>query len=210
VLLSQTTCDLIKRALPPDVTVRELGQYRLKDLLQPERIFLRRMAVFVGGCTLETAGADCAVPEGATALALDIFDGLTALVEQSLVQQREESGEPRFGLLRVIREYALEQLEASGEAEALQRAQAAHYLALAERAEPEMTGSAAGVWLEQLEREHDNLRAALGWARERSAETGMGLVAALWRFWWTRGARTRRVGVGRGEAGVGACTLGNR
>jgi hypothetical protein len=97
-------------------------------------------------------------------------------------------------MLQVIREYALVGLEASDgeaegkEAQALRRVHAAYYLALAERAEPELTGSAAGAWLGRLEHEHDNLRAALGWAHKRSAvEMGLGLVAAIWRFWWTHG-----------------------
>jgi predicted ATPase/class 3 adenylate cyclase len=159
------------------------------DLLQSEeqRLFCR-LAVFVGGCTLGAAEAVCAAPAGFVSLELDPLDGLSALVDHSLVQQREEGGEPRFGMLQVIREYALEQLEASGEAEALRRVHTAHYLALAERAEPELSGSEQGVWLEWLEREHDNLRAALGWARERrEMETGLRLAGALGRLWFRRG-----------------------
>jgi predicted ATPase/transcriptional regulator with XRE-family HTH domain len=164
------------------------------ELLQPEeQMLFRRLAVFVGGCTLEAAEAVCAAPEGAAPLRLDLLEGLSRLVDQSLVQQsgEESGGEPRFGLLQVIREYALEQLEASGEGEALRRAHAAAMMALAERAEPELTGPEAGVWLERMEREHDNLRAALGWAVERGeqgeVETGLRLAAALGRFWEARG-----------------------
>jgi predicted ATPase/class 3 adenylate cyclase/Tfp pilus assembly protein PilF len=159
------------------------------DLLQPEeRRLFRRLAVFVGGCTLEAAEAACVAPAGAAALELDLLDGLSALVDHSLVQLRDEGGEPRFGMLQVIREYALERLEASGEIEALRRAHAATFLALAERAEPELSGLEGAAWQERLEREHDNLRAALSWAQSRGdAETGLRLVAALWRFWWARG-----------------------
>jgi non-specific serine/threonine protein kinase len=151
-------------------------------------VLFRRLAVFVGGGTLEAAEAVCAAPEGVAPLALDLLEGLTTLVDHSLVQPREEGGEPRFGMLQVIREYALERMEASGEAEALRRAHAAAVLALAEKAEPELTGPAAGAWLDRLEREHDNLRATLGWAREQGeAETGLRLVAALRLFWMGRG-----------------------
>jgi predicted ATPase len=160
-----------------------------EGLLAPgERILFRRLSVFVGSCTLEAAEAVCAAPVGPAPLGLNVLEGLSALVDHSLVQQREEGGEPRFGMLHVIREYALEQLEASGEAEALRLAHATCYLTLAEQAEPEFTGSAAGAWLERLEGEHNNLRAALGWAQARGeVETGLRLVAAPRGFWWGRG-----------------------
>ncbi len=160
-----------------------------EDLLAPdEQVLFRRLAVFVGGCTLEVAEALCAAPAGAEPLGRDALDGLGALVDQSLVQQREEGGEPRFGMLHLLREYALERLTASGEAEALQRGHAAYFLALAERAEPELMGSEQRSWLDRLEREHDNLRVALGWSEARGeAETGLRLVAALWWFWLIRG-----------------------
>jgi predicted ATPase/transcriptional regulator with XRE-family HTH domain len=153
-----------------------------------EQALFRRLAAFAGGCALEAAQAVCAAPVGAEPLGADLFDGLGALVDQNLIFQREEDGEPRFGMLHVIREYALERLEASGEAEALRRAHAAYMLALAERAGPELTGPEAVAWLGRMEREHDNLRAALGWARERGeVATGLRLVASVFRFWMARG-----------------------
>jgi predicted ATPase/class 3 adenylate cyclase len=160
-----------------------------EDLLPPaERVLFRRLTVFAGGCTLEAAEAVCAMPHGAAPLGLDVLDGLSTLAEQSLALQREEGGEARFGMLHVIREYALERLASSDEAEALRRAHARYFLALAERAEPELTGPEAAPWLERLEREHDNLRAALGWVCERGeVEMGLRLVAALSRFWDMRG-----------------------
>jgi predicted ATPase/class 3 adenylate cyclase len=157
-------------------------------LAQEEQHLFRSMAVFVGGCTFEAAEAICAAPEGAVPLGLDLLEGLSALIYHSLVQQREEGGEPRFGMLQVIREYALERLEASGEAEALRRAHADYFLALAERMEPPLQGPETGAGLGRLEREYDNLRAALGWAQERGeAEIGLRLVAALREFWNARG-----------------------
>jgi predicted ATPase/transcriptional regulator with XRE-family HTH domain len=153
-----------------------------------ERVLFRRLAVFAGGCTLQAAETVCAAPRGTTPLRIDVLDGLTALVDQNLVQQRDEDGEPRFGMLHVIREYALDRLEASGEAEPLRRAHAAFMVALAERAEPELTGPQSGTWLGRLDREHDNLRAVLGWALGRGErEIGLRLVASLYRFWMGRG-----------------------
>jgi predicted ATPase/class 3 adenylate cyclase len=160
-----------------------------EELLTPqEQVLFRRLAVFVGGCTLEAAEAVCAAPAGAEPLDGEVLDGLGVLVDQSLLQERHDDGEPRLGLLQVIREYALERLEASGEAEALRQAHTAYFLTLAERAEPVLTGPEQQGWLDRLEREHDNLRAALGWARERGeAEAGLRLVAALRWFWFVRG-----------------------
>ena len=153
-----------------------------------ERMLFRRLSVFAGGCTLAAARAVCAAPAGTDPLRTDLLDGLGALVDHSLVHQREEDGEPRFGMLHVVREYALTRLQTSGEAETLRRDHAVHMAALAERAEPELSGPEQGAWLNRLERERDNLRAALAWATERSeAETGLRLVGALGRFWLARG-----------------------
>jgi tetratricopeptide (TPR) repeat protein len=123
------------------------------------------------------------------ALELDLLDGLSSLVDKSLLRQFEASdGEPRFSMLETIRDYATERLIESDEYEPLRRAHAQYFLALAEQAEPELTGPRQADWLKRLEGEHDNLRAALGWAREQNAaETALRLAAALWRFWYTRG-----------------------
>ncbi len=173
------------------------------DLLTPdERVLFRRLAVFAGGCTLEAAETVCVAPEGALPLALDPLDGLDSLAAKSLLRQAEGSetaDEPRFRMLETIREFGLEQLEAveaSGgrppEAMALRRAHLNFALDLAERADPRLRGPDATIWLERLEREHDNFRAALGWARERGrtggeATRGLRLAAALAYFWFSRG-----------------------
>lgn len=155
------------------------------DLLAPEeqRLF-RRLAVFVGGCTLEAAEAVCAAPAGVASLETGVLEGLGALIDQSLLWQRtagqegherqeqKEAGEPRFVMLYVIREYALEQLEASGEDEALRRAHAAYYVACAEQLWTESTEAADAhayfAHVERLEPEQDNVRAALAWLRARA------------------------------------------
>jgi predicted ATPase/class 3 adenylate cyclase/DNA-binding XRE family transcriptional regulator len=177
-----------------------------EDLLTPEddRLF-RRLAVFVGGFTLEAAEAICAAPEGAEPLRLEVLEGLGTLADQSLVQQQtvgddegeEGSGEARFRLLYVVREYALERLEASDgsakgqasqEAEALRRAHAVYYLGLAEERGFAAYGPEGAAWLGRLERDHDNFRAALAWAREHGeVEVGLRLAASLGPFWYTRG-----------------------
>jgi predicted ATPase/class 3 adenylate cyclase len=162
-----------------------------EDLLEPaERTLFRRLAVFVGGWTLEAAEAVCAAPEGVPPLGLDVLEGLERLVDHSLVQPVDVEGAARFRLLYVVREYALEHLEVGGEVEALQGTHAAYYLGLAELAEPELHGRAQVVWLDRLEMDHDNFRAALTWARAHSqteAERGLRLAAALESFWFARG-----------------------
>src|SRR5262249_29713344 len=129
-----------------------------EGLLSPqEQVLFRRLAIFVGGCTLEAAEAVCVAPERAAPLGVDLLDGLGALVEHSLVQQREEGGEPRFSMLHVIREYALERLMVSGEAEALSQAHLAYYLTLADRYHhATLVEQAIREWNDRLEREHDN------------------------------------------------------
>ncbi|MDP9370305.1 MAG: tetratricopeptide repeat protein [Chloroflexota bacterium] len=165
-------------------TLRDLIAWS-HDLLAPEeRTLFRRLAVFAGGCTFEAAEA-VADPDGE----LNALDGLESLVDKSLLQQTEEAdGQPRFGMLETIREYGLERLWEADEAEEVRARHAAHYLTLAEQAEPELTGPEQATWLERLEANHDNLRAALGWSDEAGeTETGLRLAGALRRFWWVRG-----------------------
>ena len=136
------------------------------DLLSPqEQCLFRRLSIFVGGCTLPAVEAIC------TALsdeAESVLDGVTSLVDKSLLQQTEQGQEePRLTMLETIREYGLAALAESQEMEVTRQAHAAYYLALAEQAEPELGGPRQAVWLEQLEREHDNLRAVLRWSLER-------------------------------------------
>ncbi len=178
------------------------------DLLSSEeqRLF-RRLAVFVGGCTLDAAEAVCApsVDLGAGSdgrvstpysdhFPPPVLDGLASLVDKSLLRQEDEpstantTGEPRFLMLQTVLEYARERLEASGEVEAVRRGHAVYYLALAEQAEPQLYRADQRVWQERLDTEHDNLRAALWWSVVGGeAESGLRLGGALWRFWWVRG-----------------------
>ncbi len=161
------------------------------DLLAPEeRTLLRRFAIFAGGCTLEAAETVCAAPGGAEPLALDVLDGLDSLAAQSLLRQHEsgEDDNPRFRMLETIREYGLEQLHESGEAHALQQAHIEYFIALAEQAAQWFRTPQERRWLEMLEREHDNFRAALGWAREQAdSPNGLRLAGALAYFWFSSG-----------------------
>ena len=157
------------------------------DLLsENERLMFRRLAVFAGGWTLEAVEGVCPIGRGLTGT---LLDGLASLMDKSLVREHQElDGETRFGMLETIREYALDQLEATGELESLRAEHAAYYLALAERAEPALTGPEQAEWLARLEREHDNVRAALAWARETgNGGLGLRLAVAVWRFWYTHG-----------------------
>ncbi|MDQ5853440.1 MAG: tetratricopeptide repeat protein [Chloroflexota bacterium] len=160
------------------------------DLLdERDKLLFRRLAVFAGGCTFEAVAGVCD-PDGT--LVVDVLDGVESLVNQSLLRETETtSGEPRFTMLQTICEYALERLEASGEAATLQHQHAGFYLALAEEAEPHLKGAQQVAWLERLETEHDNLRAAL----HRSMESGdtasaLRLAGALAWFWRLRGYLT--------------------
>ncbi len=160
------------------------------DLLDPaEQTLFRRLATFVGGWTLSAAEAVCMGPIGTPGLLPEeVLDGLESLLEKSLVQETEPVGaQLRFSMLETIREFALEQLMESGEAEAVQQQHAEFFLSLAEQAEQEMV-QAERVWLARLQPEVDNLRVALTWARHRGQlDYGLRLAAAVWPFWRKQG-----------------------
>jgi predicted ATPase/DNA-binding CsgD family transcriptional regulator len=169
------------------------------DLLDAgERRLFRRLALFAGGCTVEAAEVVCGMDGD---LGLEVLDGLAALVDHSLLRQEEQAdGEPRFLMLETIREYGLEQLEASGESAELGERHAEHYLAFAEETNLRLRGPERSIGLERFEAERDNLRAAMAWARQEAgrrgprvaagapvAEIGLRLAAAQWWFWLLRG-----------------------
>jgi predicted ATPase/DNA-binding CsgD family transcriptional regulator/DNA-binding XRE family transcriptional regulator len=163
------------------------------DLLDAgSRSLFGRLAVFVDGWTLDAAKVVCQIPSGAAPLRLDTLTELGVLLDQSLIAQRMSEDwvteTPRFEMLHIVREFALEQLEASGEAEAVRRAHARYVLAFAEEAEPELRGPDDITWMKRVERELGNVRAALQWARAAGeAELGLRLATALWRFWTEAG-----------------------
>jgi predicted ATPase/class 3 adenylate cyclase len=150
------------------------------DLLEPEeRRLFARLAAFRGGWTLESAEAVCG-----PGLSLDVIDGMGSLVDKSLIGQEQfREGKVRFRMLETIHEFAAERLAGSGELEDIRRNHAQHFRDLAEEAEPHLTGEEQARWMQRLEREHENLRAALDWA-ESAPDADMALrIAAIWRFW---------------------------
>jgi predicted ATPase/DNA-binding XRE family transcriptional regulator len=168
------------------------------DLLnEEEQALFRKLAVFAGGCTLAAAERVFALgspalgqePVTGSRATSDVVDLVASLIDQSLLRTTVTAmGEPRYAMLGTVRDYGIERLHECGEDADARRAHAAYYLALAERAEPELTGPSQARWLEQLAIEHDNLRAALIWSLDGAdARTAVCIVGALWRFWWLRG-----------------------
>lgn len=157
-----------------------------EDLLPATtRWLFRRLATFPAGCTLgavEALAAHPSVDRG------NLLGELGVLVDSSLVQrEQDDDGQPRFAMLETIREFALERLRDHDEAEDAGEAQALYCLALAESAEPSIEGADQGDWAQRLEREYENLRAALLWLEERERfEEGLRLIVALARFWERR------------------------
>jgi len=150
------------------------------DLLDPaEQALFRRLAIFVGGFSIEAAAAVCDASESA------VLESIGSLIAKSLVRyEGDPDGEPRYSMLETIREFGLEQLAASGDAEEIHRRHAEWCLAFAERVGPHAEDPDAAVWLEPLEREHANLRAALGMLVEQGDGVRLTRMAgALWRFW---------------------------
>jgi predicted ATPase/class 3 adenylate cyclase len=157
------------------------------DLLEAaDRRLFDRFSVFAGGACLAQAEPVCGPP---TELGTDVLDGLSSLAEKSLVRGAPTSTEdPRFLMLATIREYGLEKLAVDGDADSLRQRHAETFAALVEEAEPHVTGSDASRWLDRLELDHDNVRAAFEWAIAADlAELAARLLAAIWRAWQIRG-----------------------
>jgi predicted ATPase len=181
--------DLLKGerdADPRQQTLRATIGWSYDLLSDEEQRLFRRLAVFAGGCTYEAAekiaGADP--------------DTRQSLLDKSLVRKRDAALGPRYWMLETIRDYAVERLEGSGEAEEMRRRHHRHFLDLAEEAEA-VTGPDhrdADIWVSRLQEEHDNLRAALdGLIASAEGEAAQQLAGALWKFWYMTGA----IGEGR-------------
>jgi non-specific serine/threonine protein kinase len=157
------------------------------DLLSPpEQVLFRRLAVFAGGFAVEAAEKICA---GTSVGERDILDLLTNLVNKSLIVFDELEGRARYRLLDSVRQYGRDKLQESGETELVLQRHRDWYLQFAEEANPKLRGREQDVWLDRLETEHDNLRAALAWneASPDAVDGRLRLAGALWWFWYMNG-----------------------
>ena len=168
------------------------------DLLgEPEQHLCRCISVFVGGCTLEAVavvygGNGEPGVSASKAVSDDIVNEVESLIAKNLLRQIEGvEGDSRFLMLETIREYGLEQLESSGEGPGVNRRHAEYFLMLAEEADPHLRGPNQPQWLDRLEAEHANLRAAMVWSQESGDdELGLRIAAVLAWFWRLRGHLT--------------------
>jgi non-specific serine/threonine protein kinase len=200
-----------RTADPRHQTLRATLDWSHGLLCEAERVLFRQLSAFAGSWTLEAAeavGLGDGLEEG------EVLDVLSGLVDKSLVEVGEgEHGGMRYTMLEPVSQYAREKLKEGGEEDAVRRRHAGFFLALAEEAEPGLSGSDQEAWLRRLEREHANLRAALSWtldppvreSREhRRTELGLRLAGALGRFWGVYGPSEGRSwlekGLARGRA----------
>jgi non-specific serine/threonine protein kinase len=217
-----------RTALPRQQTLRGAMDWSYDLLSEAERVLMRRLSVFAGGWTLEAAEAvcgDCGVRRAGCGLPgadrpirkphstihdHEVLNLLTGLVDRSLVVYEETGAGGRYRFLETMRQYSSERLEEAGETDAARGRHLAFFLRLAAAAEPHLTGAEQGEWLDRLETELDNVRAALDWAGSSDAghrsigerpdapelatlpagEAGLRLAGALWRFWAVRGYLT--------------------
>jgi predicted ATPase/DNA-binding CsgD family transcriptional regulator len=208
-----------RTALPRQQTLRGAVDWSYDLLSEPEQILLRRLSVFAGGFTLEAAEAIVSGSrfnvqrEGQTlSVEPETLNVVIGLVDKSLVQVVEDSdGERRYRLLETLRQYGEEKLAEHGELARVRNWHRDHFLAVAEEAEPHFTGPGQVAVLRRLDRELDNLRAALAWCHEEEVGSSgrvsgppdraadlptrpssgydaiTRLIGASWRFWWLRG-----------------------
>jgi predicted ATPase/DNA-binding CsgD family transcriptional regulator len=167
-------------------TLRASVEWSHQLLSEHERVLFRRLAVFVGGWPLQAAEAVCALPPLGRG---QIAGLLAALVDKSLVQAGQTVAGSQYRLLEVIRAYADERLAESGEADQTRAQHGAYYVELAEQAGTEILGAGLEAWVQRLDQETGNLRAARTWCAEDPARADLGLclAAGLWSYWHPRG-----------------------
>jgi non-specific serine/threonine protein kinase len=178
-----------RAALPRHQTLRTLIDWSYDLLSEPEKNLFQRLSVFAGGFTVD-AVKDVAVGSGV--LRSQVINLLGQLIDKSLVTLRagleDSKPETRYGMLETIREYARDKLNESGEMEELRHRHRDYFIALAEQAEPKLKGVEQFKWLDRLELEHDNLRAAWHCAIESDAALALRIVSALFDFWYMLGS----------------------
>ncbi len=173
-----------RTVLPRQRTLQATIDWSYKLLSEEERVLIRRLSVFAGGWTLEAAERVCANEELGSDQILDL---LLRLVDKSLVVADMDANEPRYQMLETIRQYAQEKLDEAGESSLARDRHLIYFRRLAEQAKPQLISSQQLVWLDRLEIELDNIRAALSWAQEGGAvEVGLHLATDLEMFWLYR------------------------
>jgi predicted ATPase len=183
--------DLLKggsrTASPRQQTLRSLIDWSF-DLLDPaEQSLLARLAVFSGGWTLEASEIICSDDE--TVAQESVLDLTASLADKSLLVVDVANEATRYRMLETIRQYSQERLHQSGQVETFRARHLAHFLSIAKQAATELHGADQNAWFDRLEREHDNVRAALSWGstRESAAANALQLAANLAHFWMVRG-----------------------
>jgi predicted ATPase/DNA-binding winged helix-turn-helix (wHTH) protein len=179
------------RAMPRHQTLHATMQWSHDLLTAPERRQFRRLAVFAGGCTLAAAAA----VSGDSTDEYDALERLTALHDKSLLMvDRDTQAQPRYRMLETVRQYAEERLNEAGEGDEVRTRHLLHYVALGERAAPELTGPRQGDWFDALWCEQENLLAAHAWCAHaaQGGELALRLTQSLWRYW----AATSQVAAG--------------
>jgi non-specific serine/threonine protein kinase len=172
-------------------TMRGMVEWSYGLLTEAEKGLFRQLAVFAGGFRYEAAEAVCTNDES-TKGQTDFLDLLTSLADKSLLVTKEqsESGESRFWMLEVVREYAFEVLETHNQADKMRRCHSLYFLEFAEKADPHLQTVQANQWFSRLEEEHDNLRAALTWSFESEPKIAARLAGALRLLWNLHGHLT--------------------
>ncbi len=185
-------------------TLRAAMDWSYELLDEDEKRLLQTLSVFAGGFTFEAAEAVCCLLESRSdsrseeSFRMDVMEGLASLLDKSLLRQEEQGeDEPRFTMLGLIRDYVGEKLRKSGRETKFRERHANFFLALAEEAKPMLEGPEQKAWLDRLEKEHNNLRSALGWflhqaeadkeSGAKAAVLGLRMAGALSQFWDTHG-----------------------
>ena len=175
-----------RTTIPRQQTLRSMIDWSYNLLSEQEKILFRRLAVFVGGWTLEAAESVCGGEGGGGLASNQILDLMSQLVNKSLILVETRRVESRYHFLETIRQYALEQLSEAEEASTMRAKHLAYFVKLAEEAEPELYRSDQIVWMNKLDDELDNLRLTLEWAIAADAKSGMRLSVSLALYWDAR------------------------